>query len=229
MEKGRGIAAFLLSSMIDNHDTCPLCGSGKVELYCEDNRRQYWLCSLCCLVFVPRAFHLSPSDEKREYDKHQNGPEDTGYQAFLARLVTPMLAYLAVGSSGLDFGCGPGPATPAMFAKKEISIDLYDPIYVASFASRAQHYDFVICTEVAEHMRQPRQSWDQLRYCVKCGGLVGIMTKLVINRERFQYWHYKNDPTHIAFYSHKTLAWIAQYWGAELNVVAKDAFIFHLP
>lgn len=215
--------------MIFYNDTCPLCESQHIRFYYEDSRRQYWSCSRCCLVFVPSVYHLSQASEKREYDKHQNGPDDAGYREFLARLLTPMVQRLTPASVGMDYGCGPGPATAAIFAQNGIHIDLYDPIYASSFDAGDYHYDFVVCTEVVEHFRQPHQDWGQLRNCVKPGGLVGVMTKLVIDKERFRHWHYKNDPTHIAFYSHNTLEWIAAHWRAELTFVAKDAFIFLLP
>ena len=54
------------------------------------------------------------------------------------------------------------------------------------------------------------------------------MTKLVIDAEAFSRWHYKNDQTHISFFSRETLQWLATHYQAELNFFANDVAIFKL-
>jgi hypothetical protein len=39
------------------------------------------------------------------------------------------------------------------------------------------------------------------------------MTLLHPGIERFDTWWYARDPTHLAFYSARTMDWIAQRWG----------------
>ena len=72
--------------------------------------RAYFRCQACALIFADRTSLLSAEDEKARYKLHQNNPQDTGYRAFLARLVDPLAERLGVSPlEGLDFGCGPGP------------------------------------------------------------------------------------------------------------------------
>jgi len=52
------------------------------------------------------------------------------------------------------------------------------------------------------------------------------MTKRVLDRQAFSSWHYKNDPTHVCFFSIKTFQWIAARWGADLTVPEKDVVLF---
>jgi hypothetical protein len=48
------------------------------------------------------------------------------------------------------------------------------------------------------------------------------MTKRVRDKPSFSTWHYKNDPTHIAFYSEQTFAWLAQQWQLKLEIIDND-------
>ena len=47
-----------------------------------------------------------------------------------------------------------------------------------------------------------------------------------LDRDAFAGWHYKNDPTHICFFSRDTFNWLAARWGAELEFIANDVIIF---
>ena len=52
------------------------------------------------------------------------------------------------------------------------------------------------------------------------------MTKMVLNQSAFSRWHYIRDLTHICFYSLETFEYLADYFGAEIHVVAKDVVLF---
>ena len=39
-------------------------------------------------------------------------------------------------------------------------------------------------------------------------GILGIMTELVLENTDFGSWYYKNDPTHVCFYSNETINYI---------------------
>ncbi len=204
---------------------CPLCGS-TAAAYHQDKRRAYFQCPDCRLVFVPPAAHLSPADEKSVYDLHQNTPQDPGYRRFLSRMFLPMFERLPVGSRGLDFGSGPGPTLSVMFAERGYPMTIYDPLYAPDASVLEEEYDFVTATEVVEHFRNPAQSLSQMWGCVKPGGYLGMMTKLVIDQAAFANWHYKNDDTHICFFSRKTFGWLAWQWQTEPVFVGKDVTIF---
>jgi len=55
--------------------------------------------------------------------------------------------------------------------------------------------------------------------------LLGIMTKLALDREAFACWHYKNDRTHVSFFSRETFTWLAAEWNAELAFVGNDVIL----
>lgn len=203
---------------------CPLCAT-VAERYGEDPRRAYFHCPNCDVVFADPASHLDERGEKAEYDLHQNDPADQGYRRFLSRLANPLLARLSRGMLGLDYGCGPGPALSAMLEEAGMIMAIHDPFYSPNLEALARRHDFVTCTEVVEHFSTPAHDWARLTALVKPGGWLGIMTKPVISRERFFSWHYKDDPTHVTFYSPVTFAWLGAHFEFTVERVDQDVFL----
>ncbi len=213
----------------DQNHGCPLCGSLQSAFFHRDRRRAYDRCAICRLVFVPPVYHLSPEDEKAQYDRHQNLPDDPGYRRFLNRLARPLIARLAPGSSGLDFGSGPGPTLALMLREAGHAVALYDPYYAHRPALLTRRYDFITASEVVEHLHHPGRELDRLYHLLNPGGLLGIMTKRVIDRERFSGWHYINDPTHVSFFCRETFVWLAARWRARVDFVDRDVIIIAKP
>jgi len=207
---------------------CPLCGSDESSAYHQDKTRSYRLCNCCNLVFVPPEHHLSPIEEKANYDLHDNQPDDPGYRNFLGRLFEPLAERIPVGAKGLDFGCGPGPTLSVMFKEAGHDVALYDAFYQADEAVFDDRYDFITLSEVAEHLSQPGPELERLWNCLKPGGWMGIMTKRVIDQEAFARWHYITDPTHVCFFSDRTFQWLAERWSAaDMVFVGKDVVLFN--
>ena len=208
--------------------SCSLCGS-RADLYHRDDRRRYYGCDHCGLVFVDPQCFLSREDELAAYQCHQNSPLDEGYRAFLSRLYEPMRDRVACGARGLDFGCGPGPTLSVMFEEQGLDMSIYDPFFAPDEGVLLELYDFVTATEVVEHFCTPKESLETLWGCVRPGGYLGLMTKRVINHDRFVDWHYKNDDTHVCFYSDDTFRWLESQWKARLEVIDNDVVIFTKP
>ena len=204
---------------------CPLCSSRQSEAFHQDNKRPYLRCPECKLVFVPASYHLSFNEEKAEYDLHRNNPDDQGYRAFLSRLFQPLMTRLPVQARGLDFGSGPGPTLSVMFEEAGFSVANFDPFYANDSSLLDQSFDFITATEVVEHLRNPRQEFERLFTMLDDGGYLGIMTKLVKDREAFKQWHYKNDPTHISFFSRDAFVWLANRWQMELTFIGNDVVL----
>lgn len=205
---------------------CPLCGGAGVRPWHQDKRRHYHCCSTCELVFVPAAEHLSPADEKAQYDLHDNSLQDPHYRRFLARVAAPVLAKAPAMATGIDVGCGPAPLLARMLAEGGIDMCVYDPFYAPDVSVLARRYDVVTATEVVEHFRDPAAGFAQLFALLKAGGLLAVMTKRVRDHAAFARWHYILDPTHVAFYGEATCRWLAARYGAELEIVGDDVVVF---
>ncbi len=213
---------------------CVLCDRVTAEhFYRDDTRadhmRDYYQCTHCSLVLISPEQHLPADEEFKRYEMHENSPDDPDYRTFLNRMFRPMNERIEPGSYGLDFGSGPGPALHVMFEEAGHSVELFDLYYANDPSVFDKQYDFITSTETVEHLREPRKELDRLWACLKAGGWLGIMTKRVSSREAFRSWHYKNDDTHIIFFSADTFKWMGKRWGTTPEFEGDDVVLFNKP
>ncbi len=204
---------------------CPLCMAVEITAYFSDSDRSYLCCSTCGLVFVPPDEYVSRCAEKAEYELHHNDIDDLGYRKFLSRLMSPLVERLPPGAHGLDFGCGPGPALAHMLRDIGFEVSLYDSFFVPDEGPLDAEYDFICATEVVEHLHRPAQELERLWSLLRPGGWMGVMTKLVLDRTAFARWHYKNDPTHVCFFSVDTWRWWARNHDASMEIIGADVIL----
>ena len=207
-------------------DICSLCNSNLTESFHRDNYREYLKCSNCDFVFVPKIYHLSEKDEKARYDSHNNDPADDRYRNFLSQLLNPLQERIPKGTSGLDFGSGPGPTLSLMLEEYGHSVELYDKFYAKNNYVFEKQYDFITASEVVEHLRQPMVELNRLISLLKSNGVFAIMTQILTPQVDFSQWYYKNDPSHIGFFSEKALKYLAKKWKVELNLISERVVIF---
>jgi SAM-dependent methyltransferase len=205
--------------------SCPLCGSSKTQLYHSDKRRLYIFCDNCSLVFVPPEYHLNENDEKKIYDLHENDPYDEGYRHFLSRLADPLSSRLSPEAIGLDFGCGPGPALVKMLEERGFIMSSYDKFYKKDRNALQTSYDFICSTEVVEHLQNPAKEFQSLFALLNKGGILALMTKMVIDKAAFSKWHYIQDQSHICFYSKETFTYLAEQYNCSLEFSDKDVIL----
>ncbi len=205
---------------------CPLCGCSYTDSWHQDKHREYVKCRECELVFVPPVWHLSSEDEQAYYDLHDNNVDDPGYRRFLSRVYQPVAERVNTCAKGLDFGCGPGPALATMFMEAGHCMSVYDLYYADNPEVLETSYDFITCTEVAEHLANPGEVLTRLVNMLRPGGVLGVMTKLVKDQEAFSRWHYIRDPTHITFFSEKTFRWFAWQSRCDIEFIGSDVILF---
>ena len=210
----------------ENQSICPLCDH-LAEHFCKGRTREYLRCPNCDLVFVPQKDLLSPAAEKARYDLHQNDPNDSRYRNFLNRLFQPLEKKLAPGARGLDFGCGPGPVLSLMFEEAGYTCDVYDPYYANDPTVFDRQYDFLACSETMEHMFRPGEEFERFVSLVKPGGWIGIMTQLHDEAPvPFDRWHYKDDDTHVCFFSKKSFQTLEKTYGLRVEFHSNSVILF---
>lgn len=194
--------------------SCPLCESSETFLfYKAAEPQEFWRCQECEFIFVPLKFHLSSEQEKSRYQTHQNNIDDPGYQNFLMPAAEAVEKFCPAPARGLDFGCGPGPALVAMLERRGYEMKGYDPFFFPDTKLLERRYDFVTATEVLEHLREPRKVLEKLS---KLADTFVIMTALLSDPDDFANWYYKNDPTHISFFSKASLRWVSNFLHAKI-------------
>lgn len=189
----------------------------------------YFRCPTCQLRFLDPAQHPAPQVEHAHYLHHENDVNDPRYRQFLSKLAAPLLARLSKQATGLDYGCGPGPALAAMLREAGHDMALYDPFFAPDPATLQHCYDFVTCTETAEHFHHPEREFERLRAMIRPGGWLAIMTCFQTNDAQFVDWHYRKDPTHVVFYRAETFQYLADDWGWSCEVPVKNVALMQCP
>jgi hypothetical protein len=167
--------------------------------------------------------------ERARYESHENDPDDPRYREFLDRLAQPLTRHLDRGMEGLDYGAGPGPTLSLMLTERGYPTRHWDPFFAPDPEPLQRRYDFVTCTETAEHFFQPGRELDRLDGLLRSPGWLGIMTQLLEDDDGFQEWWYVGDPTHVSFYRPETLEWIAADRGWTLTVEGPSVAVFRKP
>lgn len=204
---------------------CPLCAAPQGPAF-RAHERDYFDCPGCGLVHLQPSLRPSAGEERAEYELHENDPADPEYRRFLSRLSEPLLARLRPGSSGLDFGSGPGPALASMLEEAGHSVALYDPFFAPDRAVLSRQYDFVTCTEAAEHFFAPAREFELLFSLLRPGGLLAVMTEVLQPGRDFARWHYPRELSHVCFYRAGTWDWLGTRHGASLERPHPNVAIF---
>lgn len=206
---------------------CSLCANPLNELELADEfELSFRTCPRCGLLERDSRAHLSLEAERAFYGTHQNHMEDLGYRAFLARLAEPLAARLRPGARGLDFGCGPAPLLALLMNQAGFGTAWYDPLFASDESLLALEYEFVSCSEVVEHFRNPAESWSTLFSLLRSGGVLGVMTEWYRGQRPLSSWRYARDPTHVVFYQRETFHYLAAKHGAHVEFPRPNVCLF---
>lgn len=210
--------------MTHSNPHCPVCTQPRTVHFLTVDARDYWRCLTCEATYLHPDQLPSAQAEAELYETHRNEVGDPGYRRFLNKLAQPLLERLPGDLQGLDYGCGPGPALAAMLREAGHQMTIYDPLFFDDRAALERHYDFITCTEVAEHFHRPAQEFKRLDSMLRDGGWLAVMTIFQTDDAAFARWNYRRDPTHVVFYRASTFLYLAQQmdWQCEipcLNVV----------
>lgn len=205
---------------------CPLCSHHEASLFDKDKKRSFYQCLSCHLVYVPRNELISPAQEKDRYGAHENNEESEGYIHYLSKIAGSIHGHLKPASTGLDFGSGKTTLLEKLLEEKGHDVTSYDVFFHPDVLFKEKKYDFIILSEVIEHLRDPYLELTTLKSLLKEDGLLFIKTKL-LPEQNFSNWFYKRDMTHVQFFSMKSFRWISvQMKFHEALSVGEDLFLF---
>lgn len=83
--------------------------------------------------------------------------------------------------------------------------------------------------EILRKVEHAAEHVESERFCRFCGleASLLVMTELWNESTDFRSWYYACDPTHVVFYSQKTLAYICQVFGIrQIAGDGKRVFVF---
>ena len=209
---------------------CLLCQSPETSLFQDAS---FFRCAHCYFIFKAPHLHLSAIEEKKRYDLHENNINDLAYVNFLWPVVEQVKKYKEPPAFGLDFGCGPEPVLCQLLIKENFQMRGYDPYFfpetLVEFKNNPiETFDFITCTEAAEHFYQPGKEFKKIFSWLKPGGILFLMTDFFREEIILSTWGYAKDPSHVCFFSEPSLKWLAQVHGAHLELISSRVATFIL-
>lgn len=201
---------------------CKCCNSQ--NLNCLNIQKKYYFCNDCHSAFLSEDDFVSEEKEIERYSLHNNDLTDNGYKTYLEKFYQKIIEFTGNKGNYLDYGSGPNPCLVQLiredkqFNEFEV-IDAWDLFYTPNFIPKKQNYDVISCLEVAEHFKNPIEDLSNIYSLLKKQGKLILQTQF-INCDNFQdftnffiKWWYKEDCTHVLFYSKKGIELCAKEVG----------------
>jgi hypothetical protein len=205
---------------------CRLCDSSDCNQIFRDDVRSYRLCGNCGLIFVPVSEHVSVEEEKKRYDLHENSADHEGYLRFLNECADVIVKETPVSARILDYGSGRNAVLTRLLRDRGYDCTAYDPLYGIGKDALEETYDAVVLCEVVEHIRDLKKELVNIKNAAGISGKIFIRTQLYPSLENFPQWWYRNDITHINFFSGQSIAKLATLLGRpEVQQQGEDIFI----
>lgn len=198
----------------------------------------YFFCKNCNSIFLCDDFFLSPENQVNRYLLHNNTLEDINYKNYLEKFINRVLEFINLEKIDfLDYGSGPNPCLVELIKEKFFNfnkIDGWDLFFTRDFFPKENSYSLITCLEVAEHFENPQESFRHISSLLKKDGFLAIQTQFfeceedITNTEKkFATWWYKEDTTHVTFYSKEGLISCCKSFGLKfLTQLDKNLVIF---
>ena len=195
---------------------CSIC-RGPCHEIGDKKSRIYHVCRDCGFTFLDPSSRLREDEEKKRYDQHNNTPGARGYIQWLtAFLEEAVLPFADEGCAVLDFGSGPVPVLARLMEERGYKVSIHDKYFAPHMPQGP--FDLITSTEVFEHLADPLGTLKYLKEILTPGGRLSIKTSLrPLSDEEFLSWWYREDSTHISFFSAHSLNALASKSGVTLE------------
>jgi hypothetical protein len=130
----------------------------------------------------------------------------------------------------LDYGSGPRPALTEILNRCGYRAMAWDPFFAPGAERRSWPFDAVLMHEVLEHCFDPAAALMDAASILRPGGVLALSTLFRPgNPGTFMGWWYREDATHVSFFSREGLRCLAERAGfAELACDGKSSAAFRL-
>ena len=205
------------------NQTCRLCGSS-ADFFHQDTQK-YYRCPECGSIFTAQKDLVDQQREKERYELHDT-EIDEGYKNFVSPITSNILKDFSATAKGLDFGSGRSEIISKVLIESGYKMQNFDPFFANNSELLQQQYEYITSCEVIEHFYEPKKEFALLKSMLKEDGKLYLMTEVYNDSIDFASWYYKNDPTHVFFYTLKSFEWIAKEFELVLERCEKRLVIF---
>jgi len=188
---------------------CSLCNS-ETKHFLTFRKKDYHKCSNCDAIFMLPEFFVSLETEKNRYELHSDGSDNPGYLSFIKPITDYVKNNFTTQDKGLDFGAGHSVVIADLLNRSSLNVKIFDPFFHNYQELLNDKYDYIIACEVVEHFHNPLKEFTLLYSMLNPNGKLIIMTDPLRETTIFSNWYYKNDETHVFFYSLKTFQFIKE-------------------
>lgn len=196
---------------------CILCSSEIEKIKNNKSMINYFICKECDFIFIDKNNILSEELEKDRYLKHNNTFDNIGYVEKFKNLINKYVINNKSIRYILDFGCGYEPVLAKLLKEYDFFVDIYDKYFFQGITFLKKRYDLITLIEVIEHFKDPLLELLNLKKLLNKNGLLIIETLFHPgDKEKFLSWWYKEDQTHISFFTLKTFEKIAELLKMEI-------------
>lgn len=201
---------------------CKICQNNTISFFSAALSKHYFYCPACEFISINPSFIVNLEREKAQYENHHNSLENEGYVKMFEDFMDMFgEIFTCKEIDALDFGSGPTPVLGELLKRRGATVDCYDKFYQPQTIFKNKTYDLITSTEVFEHLENPLETLKMLVDCLKPNGIIAIMTLFHPNdTELFLQWWYPRDPTHISFFTCKTLKILGEK--CDLQMLKED-------
>ncbi|MCD4667244.1 MAG: class I SAM-dependent methyltransferase, partial [Sulfurimonas sp.] len=157
---------------------------------------------------------------------HENDVNDKGYQKFISPISDAILKDFTKDAKVLDCDAGTGPVLSKVLQDNNYTVKQYDPYFYNYPELLEQSYDYIGSCEVIEHFYDPYKEFKLLKKISNPSAKIYLMTEIYNEGIDFASWYYKNDPTHVFFYTKETFEWIKNEFAFKDVIINKRLIIF---
>ena len=200
---------------------CKICSSKTVRI--ENSKKDiiYYNCINCDFIFINESNINTPKNERLRYLKHNNTLDNNNYVKIFKELIEK---YIICSKNKirriLDFGCGSIPVFAKLLKDNGFIVDVYDKYFFPHKDYFKKKYDLITLIEIIEHLKNPLKELIHLKNLLNKKGLFIIKTLFhPENNDIFLKWWYKEDFTHISFFSQKTFKFLAKLLNMKLLII----------
>jgi SAM-dependent methyltransferase len=207
---------------------CRICRS-TANLFLRASRT-FHICPACALIFTDDI--PAKSIEVAHYKAQWQQPDPEFWKGQADVLLSVVEKYRRP-EHILDFGSGRGDLAREL-ERRGLRTTPVEPMVHGHLKDQRypQPFDVIFATEVIEHLADVWTELRQLERVLAPGGIIvfsTLLTNTFINRpdaaEFFAGWWYKDDPTHLNFFSNRTLGKIAEMGPYDIDILGEKIFV----
>ena len=106
---------------------CPLCNCNFSIFQLKAEARDYWLCKICYLIFVPSKFFIPKEEEIKRYLEHENNLNNEGYVEMFTKKIDVIKKICLGTKTVMDYGCGYSQVLKELLEREGYQASAYDP------------------------------------------------------------------------------------------------------